>query len=118
VDEPGISGQEISYGLDPTIYNDATYKNDMVSSFMSIPTISLVTDLRNLFNPDSGIYVNALLHGEEWERAASIELLNPDSSDGFQENCGIRIREVTAGMAGILNMPLEFSLKKNTVRKN
>ncbi len=33
-----------------------------------------------------------LYHGKEWERAASLELLNPDGSEGFQMNCGIRIR--------------------------
>jgi hypothetical protein len=85
-------GHDISYGLDPEVYNNPLYSNQMQSAFLSIPTISLVTDLGSLFNPDSGIYVNALYHGEEWERAASIELLNPDGSEGFQENCGIRIR--------------------------
>ncbi len=86
------SGHDISYGLDPEVYNNPLYSSQMQSAFLSIPTISLVTDLGSLFSPDSGIYVNALFHGEEWERAASIELLNPNGSEGFQENCGIRIR--------------------------
>jgi hypothetical protein len=83
---------DINYGLDPEIYNDPKYENFMMDALLSIPTISLVTDLKSLFSPDSGIYVNALEHGIEWERYASLELLNPDGSEGFQIDCGLRIR--------------------------
>ncbi len=86
------AGHDISYGLDPDVYNNAAYSNQIETAFLSIPSISLVTNLESLFSPDSGIYVNALYHGKEWERSASIELLNPDGSDGFQTNCGLRIR--------------------------
>lgn len=86
------SGHDISYGLDPEIYNNSSYSNQMSEAFSSIPSISLVTNLGSLFDPDSGIYVNALFHGREWERAASVELLNPNGIEGFQINCGVRIR--------------------------
>jgi hypothetical protein len=88
----GVNGQQINYGLDPNVYNNSLYKPEINAAFTAIPTLSLVTDLKNLFNADSGIYVNAQLHGDEWERTASLELLNPDSSEGFNINCGIRIR--------------------------
>ncbi len=88
---PGGS-HEISYGMDPDIYNNSEYSGLIQEAFLSIPTISLVIDLASLFNPDSGIYVNALYHGPDWERASSLELLNPDGTEGFQINCGIRIR--------------------------
>jgi len=86
------SKQRISYGLDPEIYDNPKYSDQILDAFLSIPTISLVTDLGNLFDPDSGIYVNARFHGKEWERKASLELLDPDGSEGFQINCGVRIR--------------------------
>ena len=86
------AGHDISYGLDPNVYNNAAYSNQIEDAFLSIPSISLVTNLESLFSPDSGIYVNALYHGIDWERSASIELLNPDGSEGFQINCGLRIR--------------------------
>ena len=89
---PGSNVQQISYGLDPQVYNDARYQPQMITAFTSIPTLSLVTDLKNLFNPDSGIYVNAFYHGDEWERSASLELIIPDGGKGFQINCGVRIR--------------------------
>ena len=89
---PTKSGQYIIYGMDPNVLNDPRYSNLIDSVMLSIPTVSLVTDLKNLFDPDSGIYVNAMGDGAEWERPGSIELLNPDGSEGFQINCGIRIR--------------------------
>ena len=86
------SAHDISYGMDPDIYNNAYYKSQLEDAFKSISTLSLITDLDNLFNPDSGIYVNSLFHGDNWERKVSLELLNPDGSEGFQINCGMRIR--------------------------
>jgi hypothetical protein len=84
--------QYMDYGLDPDVLNDFRYQGLISDSFFSLPSISLVTDLANLFDPDSGIYVNALKHGELWERPASLELLNPDESPGFHINAGLRIR--------------------------
>jgi hypothetical protein len=90
---PTTSGQQsINYGVDPDVTDDPRYSDLIEDALLSIPTISIVTDLKNLFNPDSGIYMNATQDGREWERPASIELLNPDGTEGFQINAGIRIR--------------------------
>ena len=58
----------------------------------SIPTFSIVTDLDYLFDPTTGIYVNAYGDGRDWEREASVELIYPDGTTGFQIDAGIRIR--------------------------
>ncbi|MBI9071783.1 MAG: lamin tail domain-containing protein [Melioribacteraceae bacterium] len=87
-----VNGQQIFYGLDTDITNDSRYKTKIVDALLDIPSISVVMNLDDLFDPATGIYVNALRHGIEWERAASIELLNPDGSNGFQIDAGIRIR--------------------------
>ena len=86
------NGQWIDYGMDPSVYNDSKYKNSMEDAFTQISTISLVTDLGNLFDPDSGIYVNCDIRGTEWERQTSVEQLNPDGSEGFQIDAGLRMR--------------------------
>jgi len=86
------SGQWIDYGMDPDVLNDARYSNLTDDAMLAVPSISITTDLKNLFSPDSGIYVNAFEDGIEWERPASIELINPDSTEGFQINAGLRIR--------------------------
>ena len=57
-----------------------------------LPTLSLVTGADNLFDPQDGIYVNALESSRDWERPTSLELIHPDGSDGFQIDAGLRIR--------------------------
>ncbi|MDX1961978.1 MAG: lamin tail domain-containing protein [Pirellulales bacterium] len=87
-----INNHKFDYGIDPDIKNSALYGPQLQSALQAIPSISLVTDLPNLFDPATGIYVNPGNEGIAWERAASVELLNPDGSDGFQANAGLRIR--------------------------
>ncbi|MBN1560129.1 CotH kinase family protein [candidate division KSB1 bacterium] len=84
--------QAMDYGLDPDVVNDFRYKDQLIDALTSIPTMSLVTDLDNLFNNRNGIYLNAMQRGKEWERPGSLELIYPDRQEGFQVNCGIRIR--------------------------
>jgi CotH kinase protein/Chitobiase/beta-hexosaminidase C-terminal domain/Lamin Tail Domain/Fn3 associated len=86
----GVNGQEINYGIDPDII--ALYGADAVkNSLLSLPSISITTDLGNLFDPTTGIYVNANNRGITWERPASIELIDPAGA-GFEVNAGLRIR--------------------------
>ncbi|MHC4436289.1 MAG: chitobiase/beta-hexosaminidase C-terminal domain-containing protein, partial [Planctomycetota bacterium] len=87
-----VNGQVIDYGMDPDVVNDPQYRNLMDDSLLTIPSFSLVTGLDNLFDPATGIYVNAMNEGRAWERPVSVELLNPDGSEGFQINGGFRIR--------------------------
>ncbi|MHC4326307.1 MAG: CotH kinase family protein, partial [Planctomycetota bacterium] len=87
-----VNGQVIDYGMDPDVINDPQYKDLMEDSLLAIPSFSLVTDLGNLFDPATGIYVNAMNEGRAWERPVSAELLNPDNSEGFQIDAGFRIR--------------------------
>ena len=84
--------QAIDYGMDPEVVNDPRYKDLIDDAMFAVPSISISTDLKNLFDPNYGIYMNALSSGYDWERPASVELLNPDGSEGFQINAGIRIR--------------------------
>ncbi|MEE8452309.1 MAG: lamin tail domain-containing protein, partial [Thermoguttaceae bacterium] len=97
-----VNGQMINYGMDPDIVGGYNTIDEVKTSLLSIPTISMVTDLDNLFGATSGIIVNANMDGRGWERPASIELIYPegatgpgfpDGADGgFQVNAGVRIR--------------------------
>ena len=114
-----INGQRIEYGMDPAITRNATWGPQMEQALVSIPTLSIVTDLANLFDTKKGIYVNASGHGEDWECPISLELIYPanpqgpgfpdliespdgqggtvwmlprDMAAGFQINAGLRIR--------------------------
>jgi CotH kinase protein/Lamin Tail Domain/Fn3 associated len=85
-------GQTMDYGMDPDVVNDSRYKDLMDDALLSIPSVSLVTDLDHLFDTGRGIYVNALQDGRDWERPVSVELIDPAGAEGFQINAGLRIR--------------------------
>jgi hypothetical protein len=87
-----VNSQVINYGMDPDIVNDSRYRNLMDDALLAIPSISLVTDLENLFDSSKGIYVNARNDGLNWERRTSVELINPDGTPGFGLDAGLRIR--------------------------
>jgi len=87
-----VNGQVFDYGMDPDILNDSRYSGLIDDALLAIPSISLVTDFENLFDPAIGIYVNPYGDGRDWERPSSVELINPDESDGFHINAGLRIR--------------------------
>ncbi|MCX7986174.1 MAG: CotH kinase family protein [Bacteroidales bacterium] len=84
--------QYIDYKMDARVINDNRYKNLIPQVFSSIPTVSVVTENPNLFDPTIGIYVNAMQHGEAWERPASVELIDTDNTMAFSVNAGLRIR--------------------------
>lgn len=88
----GVNYQQWHYEMNQDVVNDSRYKGLIDDALLDIPSISLVTDQKHLFAADSGIYVNALYHGIEWERPVSVELLNPDATEGFQIDAGLRIR--------------------------
>ena len=87
-----VNGHKMEYGMNPAIVNSSKYSEDIRKGFMSIDTISMVTDLKNLFDPTIGIYVNPSGSGEDWERPASLELIDPDGGEEFQLESGIRLR--------------------------
>lgn len=86
------SRQYIDYRVDSRVINDTRYKDLIPQVFSSIPTVSVVTDNVNLFDPATGIYMNALQHGEAWERPASVEMIETNNTMVFSVNAGLRIR--------------------------
>ena len=87
-----VNGQRIDYDMAPDVVNDSRYNSLIDDALLGIPSLSLTTDLDNLFDAARGIYVNADMQGKEWERECSVELINPDGSEGFQIDAGVRIR--------------------------
>lgn len=82
-------GNEVNYGMNQSVVdaNIATIRDDL----KALPSMSIVMDLDDLFGPQ-GIYANPGGEGINWERETSLELIQPDGSEGFQVNAGIRIR--------------------------
>lgn len=93
------------YEMDPDIVEDGAYSGKLREALLSIPTISIVTDIDNLFShsedPETGgiyIYTGPPITdeidglGAGWERPASVEFINADGTMNYQVNCGIRLQ--------------------------
>ncbi|MDB6154394.1 MAG: hypothetical protein JWL90_2847 [Chthoniobacteraceae bacterium] len=93
-----VNGQVFDYGMDPDIVNNTNPEiggvTTIKNALSAIPSVSIVTDLPNLFSASGGIYVNPGGRGFQWERPCSIELIGDknSASGGFQANAGVRIR--------------------------
>ena len=87
--------QNMDYGMDTAITNDPTWGPQMQAALNAIPSISVACDLTSLFNVSAsttGIYANPSGDGAAWERAASMEIINPNNVPAVQINCGLRVR--------------------------
>lgn len=80
----------VDYEMDPQMLANGTTAERVREGLRSIPTVSVVTDVQDMFGP-RGIYSNTTSSGFAWERACSAELIYPDGRPGFQIDCGIRI---------------------------
>ncbi|MGN1105734.1 MAG: FN3 associated domain-containing protein, partial [Huintestinicola sp.] len=89
---------------------------DREKKYGNVPVISVMTDFKNLFDYETGIYVTGATYdkwiaedeknkqldvwfakanftgkGKEWERPVSFELIEPDGSIGISQDMGVRI---------------------------
>ncbi len=88
-------GHTADYQMDPDVVNSPLYSATIKDDLKSIPTMSLVMDLKDIFG-SGGIYSNTNASGVTWEKPGSIELIQPDGlvsdlTGEFQVNAGIRI---------------------------
>jgi len=87
------------YEMDQRVVTHADYKNDWVEVMNSIPTVSFVTDISNLFSNKNnaltgGIYIftgRPSSVGTGWIRPASAEYFDPKTGRQFQINCGLEL---------------------------
>ncbi len=78
------------YGMDTRITTDPAYQSELVQDLLSLPTMSIVTDQSNLFDPNTGIYANAL--NSDLEAPASLEYFDPATGQTFQINAALRMQ--------------------------
>jgi hypothetical protein len=82
----------MDYGMDPRVTEDPDYVDLLDDALLAVPSISVATDLGNLFDEGDGIYLNPMGHGAAWERPASLEILDPADTHEVQIGMGLRIR--------------------------
>lgn len=85
-----VNNHKLEYGMNSSIIQ--ANKAAVQEGLTNIASISIVTDLANLFDSSTGIYVNPSNDGINWERPVSIELIDPSGGDEFQIEGGLRIR--------------------------
>ena len=90
---PSSWGSEpADYEVDPEIVDNPLYSDTIISDLTSIPTMSLVMSIDDMFGSD-GIYTKSTQQG--YEKGGSLEMFYPEGydapDDGFQLNCGVRI---------------------------
>ncbi len=78
------------------VLNDSGYSAAFEGAMKQIPTVSLVTDVCNLFDQQTGIYSNPMEYhqpenGENWERPVSVEYFDPCTGEDFQINAALRV---------------------------
>jgi len=78
------------YEMDPDVVNNALYRTQAKASLLSLPTMSIVTTLDNLFGAQ-GVYTNPWGQGVQWERPVSVEWINSDGTTGFHVDAGLRV---------------------------
>ena len=98
------TSQILDFGMDPQIVGNSNPllggAASVKSALLALPTISVTTDLPNLFNINGsqGIYSNPGQRGNAWERPASMEWISPPDAENptgkgqFQINAGLRVR--------------------------
>ena len=85
------------YAMNQTVCNDSRYRDYIREGFLSIPSVSIVTNSGYLFSDANdvntgGIYIHTgVKTGIDWERPVSIEYYDPSSGKQFQINCGLKL---------------------------
>ena len=85
-----VNGHAMEYGMRPQIVTSDAAR--LLQGLTSIPSLSLVTDLPNLFAPSTGVYSNS--HNHDLECPVSVELIDPSGNpqDEFHIDAGLSLR--------------------------
>jgi hypothetical protein len=78
------------YEMDPDVVTKLP-GGQLTQALQSLPTMSIVLNMNDLFGAQ-GIYTNSQGRGVAWERAASVEWIDPKGKPGFQVNAGLRLQ--------------------------
>ena len=86
-----LSGQTADFAVDPRVVTNALHKDTIIGDLLDIPSLSIVVDYGDMFGRTGfiGIYPNTTANVLT-EVPCSVELINPDGSEGFQIDTGIR----------------------------
>ncbi|MDB4408539.1 lamin tail domain-containing protein [Akkermansiaceae bacterium] len=80
------------YEMDQEIVANTKAGHEISDAILAIPSVCISLPQAELFDATQGIWANSVLHGSDWERGASVEIIYPDDfSADFQVDAGLRI---------------------------
>jgi hypothetical protein len=87
----------LDYDIDQDVIGPANlfgnvYRNTYMNDLKAFPSLSIVMNVDDLFGITKGIYANSIQEGDAWERAASVEFMDPNEGGLFQIDCAIRLQ--------------------------
>lgn len=82
------SAPAADYEMDPQIVDDPAYTQDLLAGLRELPTLSVATDVDNIFG-SRGIYTNP--QNDSREAPISAEWILPDGTTGFQIDAGLKV---------------------------
>ena len=85
-------GTSADYEMDPQVINARDNRAIGLRALMSLPALSVVGGIDDLFGAARGVIVHPSSSGPAWEREVTAELILPDGDEGFQIPCGIRVQ--------------------------
>ena len=77
------------YDMDPNVVGPVYSREELKAALRDIPTVSIVTDIRNLFDQQTGIQVNPTDSGPGSERPVSVEFINFEDGKPLQVDAGM-----------------------------
>ncbi|MEN6429217.1 MAG: CotH kinase family protein, partial [Phycisphaerales bacterium] len=83
-------GRAADYAMDQRVVADPLYRDEIVDDLKSTPSVSIAISNTEFFD-SGGIYANPTLTGDQSERAASMEWIDPATGEHFGVNAGLRI---------------------------
>ncbi|MDA7529545.1 lamin tail domain-containing protein [bacterium] len=79
------------FQMDPDIVGSVYSREELKESLRDLPTISIVTDVANLFDQQTGIQVNPQDAGAASERRVSVEMIDFVDGSPIQVDAGMRM---------------------------
>lgn len=79
------------YEVDPDVVDDPAYSSTFKDDLQTVPSVCIVIPNEELFGATSGIYSHPTQRGDAWERAASVEIIDPVAGEYCQANAGLRV---------------------------
>jgi len=85
-------GTAADYQMDPQVINRAGNRTMAIDALETLPTISIVSEIDELFGSSRGNVTHPSSSGDAWEREVSVEMIHPQGGDGFQVDSGFRVQ--------------------------